>query len=270
MERPFSGSDIGQRRRYVDPASRNYRARGEEARYPSNMSASQDSSRDGDTQDLMRSKMAVLSQSSGRGRNQDELLNIIESNLGDVSKQLRQDIKADIRGDLPSSSKKSVSPKQPSLIDEFDFEVIRSLQEEFEAEFVQRFDLDNRAFVYLISQIDLTVLKYRVGSLCQLYKAIYTLQLERLEDIRSVQQALITFVIKGRFRECQYSLFVALELIYFIGGLDEEIELIQVLVDIVRSDLCDEVKRKAIRLLYNMSASSLGELIKLCEGKDEV
>ena len=242
--------------------------------YPSNASGSLQSSKDGDTADLIRSK-AAYSPSSDRHQKDDELLNIIQSNLGNVSKQLREGIvqnDSQVHDAISSDQRDRTSTSPPSNYeyDEFDFDQIEAIHDGFEADFRDRFEMDNRAFVYLASQIGLSQIKYRVGSLCQLYKAIYTLQLERLDDIRTVQQAVVDMIVKGRYRDCPYTLYVALELVYFIGGVQEDSEFVAALVRILKSRACEEIKRKAVRLLYNTSVSSLKELIRLCESNDEV
>lgn len=236
-------------------------------------SASYRSSRDRDTTDLMRSKLGAVSQNSDR-KQPDDLLSIIGNNLGNVSMQIRQDL------GLPQIQELEHSPARSSLSrrapkddypDEFiDIDLVKSLHEEFELEFEGRHSNSDRALVYLISQIDLSPLKYRVGALCHLYKAIYTLQLDRLEDIRSVQQAAIDLLVRGRHRDCPYVQFIALELIYFVGGVLDSEELCLCLTKIVSGSVNDDVKRKAVRLLFNGSTLSLEELIRLCSTEDEV
>lgn len=243
---------------------------------------------DKDTVDLIGSKVCQLSQSSDREHfrppAQDEFLNIMESNLENISVQLRQsstsgqnprEAKQNSRVQNSAANQKKLEDSQErdsgSLRRHFDFNILRMYHATFEEEFEANYHMDNRALVYLFSLLDSSATKSRVGALTQIYKAIYTFQLERPEDLQTVVNTLCDLVLEGKHRECPYTLYVALEMIYFIGcNQENKPDLIALLSSLVHLYECEDVQRKAIRLLFSLGSEGLQEIIQLCQAETEV
>ncbi len=236
-----------------------------------NQSADKQSSRDLDTVDLMKSKVGRYSQSTDRANTNDELLNIIGSNLGDVSLQLRNSLAT---GQHTAGFARPEDDDLGFPEDEgpppFDFKMVQMYAEWFEEEFLEKEKTDNRTLVYLVSQIDSSQTKARVGALCQIYKLIYSSDLDRPEDLRTVVYSLADFLKTGQFRDCPYTLFVVLEVIYFVGADTSDAELPALLADLVVNFETVEVKRKAIRLLFSLGLDGLGEILHLCSSGQDV
>lgn len=151
----------------------------------------------------------------------------------------------------------------------FEFRMIKMYHDWFEEEFESE-ELDNRTIVFLVSQLDASQPKNRVGSLCQIYRAVYLGELDRLEDLRTIVLALQDYLAAGRHRECPYTVFVALEILFFVGPIAGSEDLLTILSNIASSFPCEEVQRKAIGFLFSLSADGLNELVRLCGQEDKV
>lgn len=244
----------------------------------------QQSSRDCDTVDLMKSKIVGLSQSTDRTalgfpqpEGQDELLNIIGNNLGDVSMQLRQSFpdeneqRLEYLEDYAGSGAKS---RKNGFRDSagsggsaggpaFEFKMIQMYSDWFEEEFIENTKDDNRNLVYLVTQIENEMTRTRVGALCQIYKLIYSGEIERPEDLKTVVYALVDYLKSGLHNKCAYSLFVSLEVIYFVGPDNSDEEFAGMLSEVITGFECLDVQRKAARVLFSMGTVGLKELLKI-------
>jgi hypothetical protein len=169
-----------------------------------------------------------------------------------------------------SSARQSERSKQPTTRPSlhphtlhFEFKMIGMYLDWFEEEH-RGLMMDGESIIALIGEIDSESPKKRVGALCTLYKALYNYELDRLDDLQTILMATIDFVAGGTHRDCPYSVYVALELIYFIGPVLDLSKFVPVAGQIIQQMECEEIQRKAIRLLFSLGAPGLRELLSLC------
>ena len=99
---------------------------------------------------------------------------------------------------------------------------------------------------------------YRVGSLLELYRLLLE---GKIQNVADLLMTLIGFIEQSKFQTCEYTVFVALEILHFIGYADVLVDRIHLISQYLENGYSDLVRSKALKLIFSLDYPGISAIV---------